>query len=345
MAQRRCPGCGAPYNGKKCRDCLYTPFTAAEYRTHYEEIRPAPVRQAIPVKSRRRPARTRKRRLGCFGIIAAVIFLNVVLGILSAAFDAISHTLAEEPWIQPEPVAMPEDALVLYEDQELLVALDWDGTGTIAEDLRVYVQNTGDTDMVVCTDGVAINGCMTGGAFFYCEAAAEAVSMGTLWLDEYELENLGIREAANMEMYIDIYASRDYEMVADDYHAAFSAVHGDGVIQELDASGRVVYDQDGILLVFQGWATDTEGDTLLRFYAENNTGSFLELFSSELLVDGQGTGNYLWQNFFPGTRAVVDVWLYDEKISGSAESLQFDLGITLDKGWDTVTDLLTIPLN
>ena len=29
MARERCPGCGAPYNGKKCRRCLYQPMTAA----------------------------------------------------------------------------------------------------------------------------------------------------------------------------------------------------------------------------------------------------------------------------------------------------------------------------
>ena len=26
MANQRCPGCGAPYNGKKCRRCLYQPM-------------------------------------------------------------------------------------------------------------------------------------------------------------------------------------------------------------------------------------------------------------------------------------------------------------------------------
>ena len=29
MAKERCPGCGAPYNGRKCRRCLYQPATTA----------------------------------------------------------------------------------------------------------------------------------------------------------------------------------------------------------------------------------------------------------------------------------------------------------------------------
>ena len=28
MAREHCPGCGAPYNGRKCRHCLYQPMTA-----------------------------------------------------------------------------------------------------------------------------------------------------------------------------------------------------------------------------------------------------------------------------------------------------------------------------
>lgn len=29
MAKQICPSCGAVYNGKKCRNCLYQPMTAA----------------------------------------------------------------------------------------------------------------------------------------------------------------------------------------------------------------------------------------------------------------------------------------------------------------------------
>lgn len=33
MTDNRCPGCGAPYNGRKCRQCLYTAAVPASARS------------------------------------------------------------------------------------------------------------------------------------------------------------------------------------------------------------------------------------------------------------------------------------------------------------------------
>lgn len=53
MTRSTCPSCGAPFNGKKCRSCLYETFTE-EYahgnHTHQGEplVIDAPVRSPIP---------------------------------------------------------------------------------------------------------------------------------------------------------------------------------------------------------------------------------------------------------------------------------------------------------
>lgn len=41
MARERCPGCGAPYNGRKCRRCLYQPMTAASPASAHPRKKPS----------------------------------------------------------------------------------------------------------------------------------------------------------------------------------------------------------------------------------------------------------------------------------------------------------------
>lgn len=53
MARSTCPSCGAPFNGKKCRSCLYETFNeefAHGNHTHQGEplVIDAPVRSPIP---------------------------------------------------------------------------------------------------------------------------------------------------------------------------------------------------------------------------------------------------------------------------------------------------------
>ena len=58
---KRCPCCGAPYNGKRCRECYYEPFTeeiAHGLHTHegepliIEQPEDRPVRRSVPTRQK-----------------------------------------------------------------------------------------------------------------------------------------------------------------------------------------------------------------------------------------------------------------------------------------------------
>ena len=289
--------------------------------------RPAAPRPGYPARTRKQ-SREGKAVFKLLGTIWAVILLLTgVLPVLFEAFEDVGSSFVE---VTPE-IPMLAEGYVLYEDADILVKADWDGVSPVTGDVTIFVQNFTGKDLVVCTDGVAVNGCMVDDVFFYCDAYPNSVSMATLWVDMETLEDMGIGSIEGIQMAIDIMEEDSYDMMVEDCITGW----GGEFRQDLYTDGTVIYDQDGVTVLYQGWEIDEYGDTRLRFYVDNSTETILDLSSSELLIDNQGTSTYLWQRFFPETKAVVYGNLYDFALPDDANGLvELELYLTPDGDWE-----------
>ena len=353
MSSRRCPSCGHSYNGKRCRNCLYEPFgeITTSFELHSPEKalrreasadRQSPVRPTFPARSRKKNTAAKQilKRIGIFWIA-----LSLISGIFQALPDIVADLggAYEEVWApQPEPLPLPESGLVLYEDADILVIADWDGITPMNGDIPIYVRNFTGDDLIVSTDGVAINGCMLQDVFFYCDAYRNSVSRADLWIDMALLEQTGIEKAQYLQLSIDV-MDEDYNILVDNALAAVGNVY----TQELDASGEVLYDRDGFRLVFQGLETFSSNDSILYFYAENQTDHFMALTANELLISGKETGCWLWQNFLPGTKGVFYCHLTDFVMEDGNAPAEVELFLTPDGDWEQeiYIGIVNFPLN
>lgn len=139
MAENRCPGCGAPYNGRKCRICLYTSM-----ETNLS-------RNAKPVSPAPRPKQKRSAVGSMVGFLLILVLIAIVLpfarnfGRKLEAIDAANRT--------PEPI--PGNSAVLFQQEDITVLVPKQDTSGIS----LWFYNHGKEDiMVVCKD-IAINGC------------------------------------------------------------------------------------------------------------------------------------------------------------------------------------------
>lgn len=346
MASRRCPSCGERYNGKRCKNCLYEPFgeVRTSYDLHQEEIL---VPREIPQPDRSRPARKQKRsssagkvllkRLGTFWVV-----FMLLTGAVPALVEIVGD-LAAESFMEatPEPIPLPADGIVIYEDADIQVIADWDGESPIDGDISIFVENFSNEDRIVCTDGVSINGCMIDDVFFYCDAYRNSVSMATLWLDMEVLQELGFKEVRYLQMAIDV-MDEDYNLLMDD------AIYDTGgvYVHELDEDGLLLYEEEGFRLIYQGWRS-SDGDSILHFYGENTTDSTLELSGNELLIDGKETGYWIWQKLLPGAKRVFYVYLQDFVIPDGDVSAEVELFLTPDGDWsrEILLGSISFPLN
>jgi len=212
MAKRRCPGCGARYDGKRCPECYYMPFDAPEIpKPHRWENRAAPQPRKMKEPEYRGEHRRKtgpKSPAGLLVFLAVLLILPSILGILASVTERVVSDIAYVR-AEPETLPVPEDGLLLYDDGEVRVTLGWDG-GAITGDIPVFLENNSQTDIVACTNGVAINGIMTDSVFFYLDARKGTTSMSQLWIDPVLLEQQGIGDIVQVELLPEVMEEDSY---------------------------------------------------------------------------------------------------------------------------------------
>ena len=89
MAKYICPSCGAPYNGKKCRNCAYESFSEEiAHNLHVHEGEPLVIhdttRRPVPYKDPfdcppSHPKKEKKSRSGGLSKVLLIVFIAIFL--------------------------------------------------------------------------------------------------------------------------------------------------------------------------------------------------------------------------------------------------------------------------
>lgn len=169
MARERCPGCGAPYNGKKCRACLYEPMqTNLSRRT--EKTAPVPEEKNTPAKSKKRSAGS--SFIGFFVILALIAVTMPAIqdwGVKLEAIEAANMT--------PEPI--PGNPAVLYQQESITVLVP---EQELQEDGSIslwFYNHDGRDYLAVCKD-ITVNGSQVDEPQLVLDLAARSAIKGSL---------------------------------------------------------------------------------------------------------------------------------------------------------------------
>ena len=346
---RRCPGCGKIHSRKICPHCLYTPFQEEEFRVpgsrEWGEIREAPPPRdprrvsTLPQWQKRtapqRRAYTRRKGKAVSGLVVFIMLLSMLPAILGAAFSILENAISDityshsERETVPSRLTLPENGLTLCDEGGLTLVLDWPG-GPIEGDLRVLAQNESGMDLIASTDGVAINGCMVPDAFFYCDVRDQGLTEANFWIDMDSLSHTyGITEIHSLQLTLDIYDSRDFNEFLPQQQITISPSGELDHREPLPQNGREIYSRDGIRLTYQGMEETDRGTWKFYLLAENETAETLNLYSSEVLLNEEGTDYYMVGKFFPGTWGYLELEIYDTetiaKDAGLLSTMEFSL--------------------
>lgn len=163
MADMRCPSCGEPYNGKKCRVCLYEPI-----KTDIVGSRNIPERKA-PVPRQKQPKSVSRSLLGFVVILMLIGTVTPALrnwGIKLDAVEAVNRT--------PEPI--PGNPTVLFHHDTITVLVP----ETDSADVSLWFYNQGKEDAVVVCRDITVNGYRMDNILLSVYVSAGTAVKGTL---------------------------------------------------------------------------------------------------------------------------------------------------------------------
>ena len=220
---KRCPCCGAPYNGKRCRECYYEPFTeeiAHGLHTHegepliIEQPEDRPVRRSVPTRQKEcrqysgRRKKTSPKWLWPILIVTAFMVAQYVLTeFITEKVSSMSSLWSddEDTW-ETEAVIRPEDfhhQTVLYDKGGILAVADWRDGDTYTDEIPVYLRNDSDRDVMLMSSMDCVTGYMTEYRLFLGEVEAGQEEMTSIWVNDTDLESGNIETIGELSFCLD----------------------------------------------------------------------------------------------------------------------------------------------
>ena len=353
MARRKCPCCGQPYNGRRCKNCFYENFTEEiTHGNHTHEGEPLVIRQPAPMK---KPQPTIRRESDCKPYAGRkkqknsplkwVVVVVVMLISLVSEFSESVGTVDVSDWVDvsmPVESAVPEvleSGFRLYDDGEVLLVADWDQGRKFENPIAIWMRNDADRDLSAMAESIYVNGYRMEYASFYCQAEPGEIARGELWLDEEELKLCGIEHVQQILLDIMLVDQENYESYGQTGIIALDCAVPLGFEQPIDDSGLVLYDRDGVRVIFRRVVGSACEDAWLEMYIENNTDHVMEINFESVAVDDIQAEVYLFCRLESGTRAVTSAALWNLPDVGiDAVSMILGLDVTLElipeDNWD-----------
>lgn len=163
---------------------------------------------------------------------------------------------------------------------EELVLVDQDGIKVTAKSLelegsfigpqlKVLVENESEAAVIVQVRDVSING-ITVESPFSCNVAAGKKANDEISFMSSELERAGITDLGEIELKLHIFDSETWDAVLDTEAITIKTSLAGTFEQVVDDSGQVLYEENGVKIVFKGLEEESFMGPKLDLYLENN---------------------------------------------------------------------------
>lgn len=367
MATYKCPSCGKPYNGKKCRSCLYETFTEEithGLHTHRGEplVIDEPVRRPIRRKNPfvwDKRTRNSKNKFSWVGVALVLIIVlagpvigglvNLLESVGNAAESVVRVHARPEPesWPDQMQVTMPAEGTVLLDRDGIRVAADWQDGDEFDGQIRLVLENNTDRPLWLTTESIVVNGFVMQYGSLFALADPGQTEEGYFYLDEQEVLGAGITQFQEISFQMQVIDDETYGLLLTQ-PVTFRPQCEEDYVQETPQPGTVLLDQDGVLLSYQGYEPvhpmpEEPCYGGLKVYLENNTDYALGVYTLDAQVNGKKAEVYLWADLPAHSRCLALISLYDlENLKITSWDQLETVTLTLEIGdWDTEQLLLT----
>ena len=237
---------------------------------------------------------------------------------------------------------------VLYDVEGVKVTATGYEDGWMGPEIKILVENNSTKNVLVTSASVSVNGYMMPTAVLYAEVAAGKKSNETMTIMSSELDQSGITVLSELQFYLQIQNPESWETLAtsDLLTLTTSAAPYE---QQVDDSGDVLYDSDGIRIICKGLMQDIIWDGTVVFYMENNSGKEVSIYAENVSVNGFMQDVGLWSDLRPNTKIISGMSMIDlsdleiENID-QIKNIEFNLRVVDANTWEDikVTDVLTL---
>lgn len=189
---------------------------------------------------------------------------------------------------------------VIWEEEDVILT----ASGIIEDEyykyLQIHAENNGTQDVTVVVEKVWVNGAAIADDIFLELPAREAVDKEVV-LSKVLLNKLGIDTVASIEFNLTMLDTDSYDVINSSDLISLITEGNEAYEQIYDESGDVIYDANGVKIIFKGTISEYVLP-VLAFFTENYSDNAVTFEIENVLING----------------AESDVWTFDEIANGRA---------------------------
>ncbi len=356
MQEVRCPECGYRLKTNECPICCKrVPFPKAvkpkRVKTKKNWTRNVEVSFPKAGTSRRRAG----NRNGKMKIVPLVI------AVMAAVFSLVVELIDDMPFAAPEPERYEAsyhsvyqaagtpgaehiptlEPQLIYDDHGITISVHSFGLIYDNPAVRLTVSNTSEQNVTVSTENMAVNGFMMNSSGLHYEIGSGETADTYLRLYAHVLEEAGIDTVAEIELELHLYDSEEYTDIGSNTRIKLETSAA-GLVQSVDDSGRVVYDDGAVRLILKDARVDEYGDRAVTFFAENLTDHGVYIGTDAVFLNGEESDAMLWCYLWPGMRSIDHFYIFDiaEEFgideTGDLKELGLELYIENAENWEVI---------
>ena len=215
--------------------------------------------------------------------------------------EATDTTSTHTPVANNEDVTIAET--VIYDENGICI------TATELEDtwagyeVKLLIENNSANNILVTADSLSINGYMSALSGLYANVAAGKSAYESLNLSSSTLDQANIDVISNIQFLLDISDADSWTpLYTSDLVTLLTSAKDH--TQNVDDSGEVVYDKDGIRVICKGLKQDIIWDGTIVFFIENNSDKTMNVYAEDVSVNGFMCSASLWSHLRNGTMAI-----------------------------------------
>ena len=221
--------------------------------------------------------------------------------------------------------------------------------GWLGTDLKLLIENNGDTNVTVQARNSSVNGFMVD-TMMSEDVVAGKKANTTLTFSTGGLKEANITTVANMEFAFHIFETDSWDTYLDSAMIVLETSAADGYEQAVDDSGTLFYDTDGIKIVGKGLSTDDSifGPGLI-VYIENNTEKNITVQVRDTSVNGFMVDPSMSQDVVSGKKAISAVTFFSSDLEENGiediTEIETSFHIFDMDSWNGIADTEAILIN
>jgi len=177
-----------------------------------------------------------------------------------------------------------EEQVILDENDVKITVTSFDNNAFMGPELKVLIENNSASNLTIQTRNSSINGIMAD-TIFSCDVAAGKKANDSIifTITDYIEEYTNI--IADLEFSFHIFDSESWETYYDSDKIALETSASNSFDYSYDNSGEIIYDNNGIKVIFKGLSNDFFGPGFI-LYVENNSGKSVTVQTRDVSVNG-----------------------------------------------------------